>query len=92
MAKIKEIARKLEDGSYEKVSLGATNVSELNNDSNFISADDEVIVDDVVTSAETTSNKVTEINENSTDEEYPSAKAVYAAIDTAVNSALEEAY
>ena len=37
MAKyIKEIARKLADGSYEKVSLGATNVSELNNDSGFI--------------------------------------------------------
>lgn len=30
---------------------------------------------------ETTKNKVTEITENSTDEQYPSAKAVYTTID-----------
>ena len=37
MAKyIKEIARKLADGSYENVRLGVINISELSNDSNFI--------------------------------------------------------
>lgn len=36
MAKIKEIVKKLEDNSYERISLGATQVSELTNDSGFI--------------------------------------------------------
>lgn len=40
MAKIKEIVKKLEDNSYERISLGATNVSELINDSNYITAAD----------------------------------------------------
>lgn len=40
MAKIKEIARKLEDNSYERVSLGVTNTSELVNDKGFITAAD----------------------------------------------------
>ena len=40
MAKIKEIVKKLEDNSYERISLGATKVSELINDSNYITAQD----------------------------------------------------
>lgn len=41
---------------------------------------------------EKTSNKVTAIDDNSTDEQYPSAKAVKACIDAAIGSALEEDY
>lgn len=40
MAKIKQIARKLDNGFYERVSLGATNTSELVNDKGFITAAD----------------------------------------------------
>ncbi len=36
MAKIKEIVKKLEDNSYERISLGVTSTSELVNDSGFI--------------------------------------------------------
>lgn len=42
MAKIKEIAKKKTDGSYERVPLGATKTSELNNDNGFITADNEI--------------------------------------------------
>lgn len=42
MAKIKEIAKKKTDGSYERVSLGVTKTSELNNDNGFITADNEI--------------------------------------------------
>lgn len=41
-----------------------------------------------VVNGETTDNKVTEINENSTDEEYPSAKAVYDFVNSAITTAL----
>lgn len=41
-----------------------------------------------VTNGETSDNKVTEINENSTDEEYPSAKAVYDFVNSAITTAL----
>ena len=37
------------------------------------------------------SNKVTNIDENSTDEQYPSAKAVYTALTQAINTAIGEA-
>lgn len=40
MTKIKQIARKLDNGFYERVSLGATNISELVNDKGFITAAD----------------------------------------------------
>ena len=40
MTKIKQIARKLDNGFYERVSLGATNTSELVNDKGFITAAD----------------------------------------------------
>lgn len=42
MAKIKEIAKKKTDGSYERVPLGVTKTSELNNDNGFITVDNEI--------------------------------------------------
>ena len=42
MAKIKEIAKKRTDGSYERVPLGVTKTSELDNDNGFITADNEI--------------------------------------------------
>lgn len=53
--------------------------------------DDSIILQQVYT--EVTSNKVTEINIQSTDAQYPSAKAVYDAIDNVlgnINEALDE--
>lgn len=44
----------------------------------------------ISTNLETTTNKVIEINENSTDEEYPSALAVYSFIINAIQSLRQE--
>lgn len=42
---IKEIAQKQRDGSYERIALGATKVSELQNDSEFLTKDSAVLED-----------------------------------------------
>lgn len=42
---IKEIAQKQRDGSYERIALGATKVSELQNDSEFLTKDSTVLED-----------------------------------------------
>lgn len=59
-------------------------MDELNNTISVLEAELNAI--------EKTSNKVTVINDKSTDEQYPTAKAVKAYVDAAIGSALEEEY
>jgi hypothetical protein len=55
-------------------------------------ADNAVLSWGLWTEAEQTSNKVPSISESSTDEQYPSAKCVYDAINSAITGAIEGEY
>lgn len=73
----KEFGKGLFSGSYndltDKPSI-PSKTSQLTNDSNFLTSHQDI------SGKEDSSNKVTSITSSSTDTEYPSAKAVYTAI------------
>lgn len=62
------------NGIQQGAQVNPTNVSELTNDAGYITSS-------AISGLESTTNKTTTIDETSTDDQYPSAKAVYDAIE-----------